>query len=415
MVAEFVQWSGGSVGSTLQDAVRLWIHFVDDQIVLDISDEQQGAGPSTVRRTLASPDVEYAARRATRHLCEYVLEHKRASQGSQTMYRRLEQTESNAVTASAYLGEPFDLVRGHTVSMCAFPDYAPWLIGVTQSIEQCLARRGATVQVDLLESTAINRPTPTSDLDILLISARASERNYGPYRAREVSVAYRVTPRGTWETGNSLGGVNGVVDECYISYWPNPPLPSLPNTVESHSVRPVIKAVDQVLRQIQLSKREQLSLAVADDADVSVLQRPAKSKAEELLSNDSTQTDHMRYADDAGFSFELPGKWRRLANYTSLNLASEGSHIQIKVDPILPRFASRQSRIDSLLEPGASVVNATLGGESNSVILVNAVTGVGAISAVRSNTHYFVGFTNWHSEHVQRALQMLIRTFRYPE
>jgi hypothetical protein len=249
MVAEFVQWSGGRVGGGTREDAVLWIDSADGQIVLDISDGQQDAGAPKVRHALWSSDAQYVARLATRHLCEYLLEHKAASPGSQTKYRRLGQTENNAVIANANGGEQFDPVRGRSVSVCAFPDYAPWLIGVTQSIEHRLAKRGATVQVDLLEST-INRPLSTSDLDILLISARAGERDYGPYRARQVSMAYRVTPRGAWETANGLGEIYGVVDECHISYWPNPPLPSLPNTVEAHTVGPVIKAVDQVLRKI---------------------------------------------------------------------------------------------------------------------------------------------------------------------
>jgi len=256
MVAEFVQCSGGTVaGSTLEDAVKLWIHFADDQMVLDISDGQQDAGAPSVRHALW-PDAQYAARRASRHLCEYLIEHKAASPGAQTKYRRLFQTKNNPVIANANGGEQFDLVRGRSVSVCAFPDYAPWLIGVTQSIEHRLARRGAIVQVDLLESTINRRPPLTSDLDILLISARAGETDYGPYRARQVSMAYRVTPSGAWKTANGLGEIYCVVDECHISYWPNPPLPAVSNTVEAHTVGPVIKAVDQVLWQIHSNERE---------------------------------------------------------------------------------------------------------------------------------------------------------------
>jgi hypothetical protein len=79
---------------------------------------------------------------------------------------------------------------------------------------------------------------------------RAGETDHGPYRAREVGMVYRVIPRGAWETGTGLKEIFGVVDECDIAYWPNPPLPLSPNTVEGHSVRPVIDAVDQVLRQV---------------------------------------------------------------------------------------------------------------------------------------------------------------------
>jgi len=122
----------------------------------------------------------------------------------------------------------------------------------------------------------------------------------------------------------------------------------------------------------------------------------------------------MRYAGDTGYSFELPDEWRRLSNYTNLNFECKGSHIQVKADPILPKFNARESRIEFLSEPGCKVVETGLGGEANSVMLVNPLTGDGAISAVRSNTHYFVEFTDGNSEHVQRAVQMLIKTFRYP-
>jgi hypothetical protein len=123
---------------------------------------------------------------------------------------------------------------------------------------------------------------------------------------------------------------------------------------------------------------------------------------------------YMRYAADRGYSFELPDEWQRLPNYTDLNFECKGSHIQVKADPISPQFKGRESRIEFLTEPGAKVVETTLGGEANSVMLFNSTTGDGAVSAVRSNTHYFVEFTNGNSEHVQKAIQMLIKTFSYP-
>ena len=250
MVAEVVQWSGGSLGwSADESAVNVWIHLAEDGAVLDLSHGQQNDVLPTVRYALGS-DGQNAGRQATRHLCEYLVKRSAEFPSSKRRYRRLGKRENRPVIANANEEEQFDRVRGRRVTVCAFPDYALWLIGVTQAIKARLEGRGATVQVDLLESTVSRQPTLTSDVDIILISTRAGETDYGQYRARKAAMAYRLIPRGAWEAGNGLGEIYGVMDECDISYWPNPPLPLLPNTVEEYTGRPVIEAVDQVLRQI---------------------------------------------------------------------------------------------------------------------------------------------------------------------
>lgn len=251
MVAEFVYLSSGRVADSILDAdVRLFVNFEEGRIVLNISDGQKDGGDRGAPqiRHAVWDDAPFAARSAVRLLCEYLATHKSASPKSSGKYRRIERMDANPVVANPE--ERHDL-SGRTIFVWAFPDYAPWLIGVTQTIKHRLSGRGATVTVGLFESTIIRRPPLTSDLDVCLVSARADEREYGPYRARHVLMAYRVIPSRAWATaGDDSGDIHGVADECFISYWPAPPYPAAPNSVESHSVEPVITAVDQVLRQI---------------------------------------------------------------------------------------------------------------------------------------------------------------------
>jgi hypothetical protein len=123
----------------------------------------------------------------------------------------------------------------------------------------------------------------------------------------------------------------------------------------------------------------------------------------------------VRYAGDSGYSFELPDDWKRLPNLLDLNFECRGSHIQVEVRPIRPEFTRRERRAEFLSEPGSKIVEGMeLGGEPNSVMLVNASTRQGAISAVRGNVHYFVEFTDATSDHVQTAIERLASTFHFP-
>jgi hypothetical protein len=244
-----------------------------------------------------------------------------------------------------------------------------------------------------------------------------------------VIVKYRITPKRLWSTDPSATQtVAGLEGESYLDCLAEraPGLPQLivgpggqipqTYTFARRDFTAILFGIRRVLSRVETYRNGgQQSGAFANNADLPILPQSTICEAGQPVNiESSTQRGRVRYADDAGFSFELPDEWRRLPNYTNLNFECKGSHIQVKADPIAPKFIARQSRIEFLAEPGSKVVDEILGEESNSVMLLNSVTGDGAISAVRSNTHYFVEFTHGSSEHVRRGVQMLIKTFRYP-
>jgi hypothetical protein len=170
MLAEVVQWSDGILGwSSDEDAIKARVHLVENQPVLLISQGGQNGGAPTAQYSLWSGGLN-ASRGASRLLCKYVVEHSSKLPNEQRKYHRLGQKELNAANPEVIAERQSDLVHGRTVTVCAFPDYAPWLIGVTQAIIARLEKRGANVQVDLLESTVSRPSRSAADVDILLMS-----------------------------------------------------------------------------------------------------------------------------------------------------------------------------------------------------------------------------------------------------
>lgn len=132
----------------------------------------------------------------------------------------------------------------------------------------------------------------------------------------------------------------------------------------------------------------------------------------------------MRYENDnLGYSFELPDTWRhdkllgrvlltgRVVAGALAFVGPEGRLIQIKTaETILPRFLDPRAREEFLAEPGAVVRRATLGDETNVVILERAADS--EISAVHGGLHYIIGHAN--DPITRDAVSHLCRSFVFP-
>lgn len=126
----------------------------------------------------------------------------------------------------------------------------------------------------------------------------------------------------------------------------------------------------------------------------------------------------MHYTNkELGFSFDLPGGWRRDArNLALLFFGPNGGPgkmsevIQMGVGRALSQYLDIASREKFMAEPQAKVSRGKLGEETNVVILKRS--GHSEISAVHDGIQYSI--THAHDEATLNAIKQLRQSFKFP-
>lgn len=115
-----------------------------------------------------------------------------------------------------------------------------------------------------------------------------------------------------------------------------------------------------------------------------------------------------------GFSFDLPDGWKRMG-LSGWHWECAGQHIQMKSGPSLPEFLDPTNRTRHLWEPGSRTLNGThLGGEPNTIAIIQDATGAAAISTVRDDMHYFFEFDSADQPQTIEAFESIVRSFSFP-
>lgn len=230
IVKEFVEWAGGVAADDLTSGeFNLWIQCRGGNYRISIAASHRKDIPKFDQEvpcdgTPALGFVESLASHATFCLCEYVRHFSKsmtAGQGEEAE-KSGGRCQHLASELRADLSTQMERLAHRSITVCGYPDFAPWLGYVVEGIASELSQHKASVHVDLIESAVPHHAGSDDDIEVVLISAHRFVAPRSP-GILGVIVKYRITPRHLWQhKRQSTQEVQGVEGECHLHYFAEP-------------------------------------------------------------------------------------------------------------------------------------------------------------------------------------------------